>query len=422
MKTLTRYPRQKQVVLPLLEAIDERGGAASPKDVYEVVADHFDLPAEARSATADKGAAGGEFNVWHRTVRFARQRAVADGLIDGSRRNLWALTDHARRGLANLRPGLVFLVFETDRGLALWGEVESAMALVDDASVNLLVTSPPYPLERQKQYGNRKGADYIDWLVELAAGWYEKLTDDGSLWLNLGNAWLKGTPEMSLYQERLLLRLVDDVGYHLAEKLYYASPNKLPGPAEWVTVRRIRVTDAVEHVYWLAKNPRPTANNANALRAYSESMRKRLAAGGERGAKRPSGHTLSPGAFAADHGGAIASNLVLASNSSSNDAYVRGCRERGLPVHPARFSEALPDLAIRLCTDRCSDPLVWDAFGGSGVTAQAADKLGVRWMLTEKSLTYLEGAAIRFENTPGFRSYFDRLDRDAPQARLWSDG
>lgn len=414
-----RFPAQRHLVLPLLEVLDEHGGAAAPRDVYESVADRVGLPSDARSATARAGSAGGEFNVWHRTVRFARQHAVADGLIDGTRRNLWSLTETARRGLKNIRPGLCFLVFENDRGVALWSEVESAMALVDDRSINLLVTSPPYPIERQKKYGGRRGDEYLKWLIDLAAGWYEKLTDDGSLWLNLGNAWTKGSPEMSLYQERLLISLVDDVGYHLAEKLYYASPNRLPGPAEWVTVRRIRVTDAVEHVYWLSKNPYPVANNANALRPYSESMRRRIAAGGETGATRPSGHSLAPGAFGTDLGGSIPSNLIQASNSVSNDAYIRGCRERGLPVHPARFSEALPELAIRLCTDRDADPLVWDAFGGSGVTAQAAEKLGVRWLLTEKSLAYLEGAAVRFEGTPGYRSRFEHLSCEPLQPDLF---
>jgi len=48
----------------------------------------------------------------------------------------------------------------------------------------------------------------------------------------------------------------------------------LPSPAEWVCVRRIRVTPSIEQIYWLTKKPAiATANNRHILRPYSQSMR-----------------------------------------------------------------------------------------------------------------------------------------------------
>jgi site-specific DNA-methyltransferase (cytosine-N4-specific) len=41
----------------------------------------------------------------------------------------------------------------------------------------------------------------------------------------------------------------------LAQEFFWWNPAKLPTPAEWVTVRRIRVKDAVNCVWWLSPTP-----------------------------------------------------------------------------------------------------------------------------------------------------------------------
>jgi hypothetical protein len=95
--------------------------------------------------------------------------------------------------------------------------------------------------------------DNLYWLTSLAAGWKKKLTDTGSVILNLADVFTPGAPAVSLYQERLLIRLCDELGYTLAQKFYWENSSKMPGPAEWVCVRRIRVTPSIEQVYWLHK-------------------------------------------------------------------------------------------------------------------------------------------------------------------------
>jgi site-specific DNA-methyltransferase (cytosine-N4-specific) len=191
----------------------------------------------------------------------------------------------------------------------------------------------------------------------------------------------------------LLLRLCDDLGYRLAQRFEWYHPAKLPAPAEWVTVRRVRVKPSLERVLWLSKSDHPYANNRNVLTEYSDSMIKRIQSGGELGARRPSGHEFKPQAFGTDNGGAIPSNLIVASNTASNCGYQEACRGIGLPVHPARFPEALPDFMIRLTT-RPGD-LVADPFGGSFVTAATAKKLGRRFFTSEKALEYALGGVLR---------------------------
>ena len=409
-----RFPSRSQLVLPLLQSLYEAGGQATPADLYDEVAKRINLPQPVREQRACAGKAG-EINLWERQLRNARQTAASRGLIendlDKRKRNLWELTDKGRQGLRNCKPGIVITVFTTQLGTALLAEAETAIGLIANNSVDLILTSPPYPLTTQKTYGNLNPDAHIDWLISLAAGWKDKLTNTGSLILNLADVFTPGAPAISLYQERLLIRLCDELGYTLAQKFYWENSSKMPGPAEWVCVRRIRVTPSIEQVYWLTTNAATAkANNKQVLRSYSYSMQERIAHNGEnnqRRHKRPSGHQLKPGAFAIDNGGSIPHNLIIAPNTESNSLYQTRCRQEGLPMHPARFPKALPTFFIQFLTEPGN--LVFDPLAGSATTAEAAEELGRRWIINERSLTYLQGAALRFEANPHLETYFKQL-------------
>jgi DNA modification methylase len=282
-----------------------------------------------------------------------------------------------------------------EHGTALWAAAEDAVGYVEDGSVQLIVTSPPYPLLRQKAYGNASAQDYLDWFVKLAASWPQKLTPDGSIVLNLGDVWEAGQPTVSVYQERLLLRLIDDLGWQLCQRFAWQNPSKLPAPAEWVTIRRVRVKPSLEQVFWLTPaNRQPYADNRMVLTPYSARMQARLAEGGERAAKRPSGYEFAEHAFAHDNGGAIPGSLITAPNTVSNDRYLQRCREEGLPAHPARFPAALPEFFIKFLT-RPGD-IVADWFGGSSTTGEVAERLGRRWITCDRVLAYVLGSRHRF--------------------------
>src|SRR5947209_3856952 len=128
-------------------------------------------------------------------------------------------------------------------------------------SVDLIMTSPPFGLVRKKDYGNADADEYLDWFRPFAAGLKRVLKDNGSLVIDIGGAWIPGQPTRSLYHFKLLIMLCEEVGFHLAQEFYWWSPSKLPTPAEWVTVRRIRVKDAINCVWWLSPTPLPKASN-----------------------------------------------------------------------------------------------------------------------------------------------------------------
>jgi DNA modification methylase len=267
-----------------------------------------------------------------------------------------------------------------------------AMAAMPDDSVDLVVTSPPYALEFKKEYGNAEKADYVEWLRPFATQIHRLLKADGSFVLNIGGSYERGTPTRSLYHFKVLLMLCEELGFHLAQECFWFNPAKLPAPAEWVNVRRIRIKDSVEYVFWLSKTAFPKANNKNVLVEYSPDMR-RLIERGFRIKERPSGWKPTE-KFRRDHGGSIPGNLIEAGNNDSNGPYMSRCREAGLKAHPARFPAALPDFFIRLLTNE--GDLVVDPFAGSNTTGRVAQDLQRTWLGFELHGGYVAASQYRF--------------------------
>ena len=262
-----------------------------------------------------------------------------------------------------------------------------------EQSVDLIMTSPPFGLVRKKTYGNEDAHRYCDWFRPFAEGFRRVLKAGGSLVIDIGGAWKPGTPTRSLYHFELLLMLCEDYGFHLCQEHYWWNPSKLPTPAEWVNVRRVRVKDAVNCVWWLSPTPWPKASNRRVLAPYSASMRD-LLKHGYKARLRPSGHQISD-KFGKDNGGSVPPNLLAVANTESNGRYQDYCRRNGYPIHPARFPEEVPEYFIRMLTD--PGDLVLDPFAGSCVTGAIAEQLGRRWTCCELDEEFLKGAMARFE-------------------------
>jgi site-specific DNA-methyltransferase (cytosine-N4-specific) len=293
--------------------------------------------------------------------------------------------------------------YETSLGAAYLEDALKILSSLPDDSVNAVITSPPYALHFKKEYGNVDKKDYVKWFLPFAKEFFRVLKNDGSFILNIGGSYNKGLPTRSMYLYKLLIELVDDVGFHLAQEFFWYNPAKLPMPAEWVTVRRIRVKDAVEHVWWLGKTAWPKASNRNVLKPYSGDML-RLNQRGVRATVRPSGHNIKSSFDKIGAGGAIPPNVfedgpddfLKFGNNSANDNYTLRCKEAGIKIHPARFPAALPDFFIRFLTDE--GDVVLDPFAGSNTTGAVAEKLNRRWIVTETVEEYLAASKFRFDN------------------------
>ncbi|PZR74646.1 MAG: site-specific DNA-methyltransferase [Chthoniobacterales bacterium] len=282
--------------------------------------------------------------------------------------------------------------YSTPWGAAYCCNSLSWLRAIPDASIDLVLTSPPYALEFKKEYGNVAKAKYVEWLKPFGNEIHRILKPEGSFVLNIGGSYNQGSPTRSLYHFKALIMLCEEVGFHLAQECFWHNPAKLPSPAEWVTVRRQRVKDAVEYVWWLSKTPFPKANNRNVLNEYSADM-KRLLKRGYKPKQRPSGHIITA-KFGSDQGGAIPSSLIERGNNESNSEYIRACAEAGYKAHPARFPRALPEFFIKLLTDEGA--IVLDPFAGSNMTGATAENLRRRWLAAEIKEPYLLASRVRF--------------------------
>jgi site-specific DNA-methyltransferase (cytosine-N4-specific) len=150
---------------------------------------------------------------------------------------------------------------KTKRGQIVLGDSLEYMATLKPSSVDLIVTSPPFGLVRKKSYGNVGSHEYVDWFKPFGEQFKRLLKPSGSLVIDIGGAWIPGQPTRSLYHFELAIMLCREFGFYLAQEFFWWNPSKLPSPAEWVTVRRIRVKDAVNVVWWFSVTPWRRLNN-----------------------------------------------------------------------------------------------------------------------------------------------------------------
>ncbi|MCA1947699.1 MAG: site-specific DNA-methyltransferase [Armatimonadetes bacterium] len=299
-------------------------------------------------------------------------------------------------------------VYRTKQGQLLNARIEDALETpvmkAVAGKVNLIMTSPPFPLVRKKKYGNETGQQYVTWLKSLAPRLSNLLAEDGSIVIEIGNAWEAGKPVMSTLPLEALLAFKGAGNLELCQHVICHNPARLPSPAAWVNVERIRLKDSFTHVWWLAKTPRPQADNRRVLTPYRKDMQRLLSSQKYNAGRRPSGHKISEKGFLTDHGGAIAPNVVdpenlpesmmRFSNTGWDAGYRRYCADHGLEPHPARMQPELAAFFIEFLT-RPGD-LVVDPFAGSNTTGAIAEALGRRWLSVEADAAYAAGSRGRF--------------------------
>lgn len=302
------------------------------------------------------------------------------------------------------------LCYKTNLGEAYCGDSMNLIETLEDDSVDLVVTSPPFALLRQKEYGNENQEKYVDWLCGFAEKLIPKLKDTGSLVIDLGAAYNKGEPTYSLYQFRTLIKMCDNLGYKLAQPFYWHNTSALPAPIEWVNKRKLRCKNSVNTIWWLSKTSNPKADIRKVLTPYSDRMKKLIKKPDDfykEGAKRPSGHTMG-NSWQNDNGGAIPPNVLMISNAESNNIYLRGCKFNKVKGHPARFPMGIPEFFIKYLTDE--NDLVVDIFGGSNTTGATAEKLNRRWKSFELSREYVASSIFRFiDNIDETTQYYEKI-------------
>jgi site-specific DNA-methyltransferase (cytosine-N4-specific) len=343
-----------------------------------------------------------------RAIRWYQQSLRRMNLVERvpGRRGVWRLRGALEKELTPAAAGMTLVGFSTQLGIALWSSCDVFKDITEPCA--LVLTSPPYALAKPRRYGNPPEREIVDFIVRSLEPIVKNLLPGGSVVVVTGNdVFVSGTPARSLYVERLVLALHEELGLALMDRLVWHQKNKAPGPMAWASGTRQQLNVAYEHCLWFTNDPiRCFADNRRVLMPHSEQHRKLMEAGGERRdlSSADGAYTLRAGrSFAQSTPGRIPRNVLEFTQHGREIAEARrAVRAFGLPLHGAVMPLGLAAFLIRFLT-REGD-LVVDPFGGFGTTARAAEDAGRRWLMTERIAEYVVGQAIRLRDAAGFRN------------------
>lgn len=335
-----------------------------------------------------------------RKVRWYQQTLKQAGVIENVGRGKWRLTNDAEsKVLQPIAGSLMLLGFSTRLGAAVIASCEDFFSMTE-VKIDLVFTSPPYPLASARRYGNPTEVEYVDWLCSTLEPVVKNLVDGGSICINVGNdIFMPKSPARSMYQERLVLALHDRLGLHKMDTFIWVG-NKAPTPFAWASKQRVQLNAGYEPVYWFTNNPLTVrSNNQRVLHAHSDNHISFVTAGGQKTSVSQSdgAHRKRIGAYSEPTQGRIARNVqsVTMCAEDRNAAYRAFCDEHALPKHGASMPVNLAKFFIEFLTEE--EDLVVDPFGGRLKTAMAAEQLNRRWLTTERIPEYVLGAAGGFD-------------------------
>lgn len=307
--------------------------------------------------------------------------------------------------------------YSTLLGQYICGDSLKVLQTLDDDSINLIVTSPPFSNQRKKKYENFDEIPqdkYVEWLLQFAKAAYKKLAPNGSLVIDIRSAYEKGKPVESIYPYEFLVKMVTELNYKLCQTVYWNNTSALPLPIQYVNIDKIRLKNSLNMNMWFTKaeDGRCKANNKNVLMPYSSRMQNLIDnpesfIKGEQ-VTRPSGNVLTIKSWQKNNGGAKPSNLLSYPNSASNDSYLRYCKELQIKAHPARYPYKLIEFWVKFLTDK--GDLVVDIFGGSNVTGKVAEDLNRHWLSIDISQEYTASSIFRFcDDVEQAKEYYERI-------------
>ena len=319
------------------------------------------------------------------------------------------------------------------------GDVRDVLPALPTASVDCIITSPPYFALRNYRADGQIGLETsVDaWVEELRLvlrGLARVLKPTGSLWLNLGDTYSRherdGAPPKSLLlgPERLALAMIDD-GWIIRSKVIWAKTNPMP------TSVRDRLSCTYEVVYFATRNaalllrsrrhsypapliaqqaqrrrgptraltPSDRSGPARLPAATSDSIvPKRLAGSDIRLARTPatSGNTR-PARGAANTTHCFLKPSLLdqfslpAPRRSAMHAARPGCGHE--PTEANRSSNSVSFILLATTTPGTRPGFVLDPFIGAGTTAIVAERYERDWLGIELKASFAAAARRRIE-------------------------
>ena len=106
------------------------------------------------------------------------------------------------------------------------GDAATQLSSIEEASVNLIVTSPPYADQRKTTYGGIAPDDYVEWFIPISSELKRVLKPDGTFILNIKEKVVDG--ERSTYVMELILAMRKQ-GWLWTEEFIWHKKNSYPG-------------------------------------------------------------------------------------------------------------------------------------------------------------------------------------------------
>lgn len=358
--------------------------------------------------------AGDTHNLAKRKLRWIQQTLKEAGIIEkvDGRRGVWQFLHKNKEGLHEISPGYSVLAFSTLYGAAILATAESFFGNKKfKMPVHLILSSPPYPLNIPRKYGNVAESEYVDWLCKTIEPVIDRLEEGGSICLNLGNdVFIKNSPQRSMYVERVSLALHDRFGLAKMDNLIWQNTTRPPGPFQWASKQRFQLNAQYENILWFCRSPEKCfADNRRVLQPHSEAHIKFMQSGGNK-KYRSNGdgsHVVMVGAYGNMTDGKIPKNILpMAHRCKDQMAYKRYCASLGLQTHGAAMPLRLATFLVEYMTS--IGQTVVDPFGGSFTTAKASELLKRLWYSTEMIYEYAYGASSRFVDADGYENYLEK--------------
>lgn len=282
-----------------------------------------------------------------------RQRRVAEQLRLAQERRRQAAPARLKR-----RKGSPVLI----------GDCLDVIPTLEDGSIGLVVTSPPYAEQRKGHYGGIPEAAYPEFTVQWMEALRPKLKDDGSVLIVIRPHLRDGVLSDYVLRTRLALR---EAGWKECEELVWIKPSSPPLGS------KLRPRRAWESVLWFSKVAQPFCD----LKACGKDS-DRLGFDGSikfavDGTSEKSGWHPCVESFGIGSGIARVTDVFVAPV---------GGEEPGVD-HPAMFPQTLAEQLVR--TFSTEGDLVLDPFCGSGQTLLAARGCGRRYLGIEREERYV---------------------------------
>jgi site-specific DNA-methyltransferase (adenine-specific) len=263
------------------------------------------------------------------------------------------------------------------------------MSEIEDKSIACIVTSPPYLQMRDYGTGSdQRGLEddvesFIKGLMNDFQDCKRVLKDDGSLWVNLGEACLNGT--YNAIPHRFAIEMMKD-GWILNDEIVWAKNN----PVFIHTHRSVR---AHEYIFHFVKSKDFYYDNSWLVELEDVDNKLTL------GTKRSNVNLKSW----IDH----RDSLLITNGNNMNDLR-KACKDSGLNLnHSAAFPIILPLIPI-LTTSRVGDTIL-DIYNGTATSGQAAVENGRKYVGYEIKAEYIKFSEIRLRNHLNLDSSTEKL-------------